>query len=176
MKELFDNDSVLKSHDQVTKRITLSEEDNNQYVIVGGLPNNAFTVKLDIEKRNYKVKSRYLRKGAKFIHKGCDYVLFIPDRSLALIIEFKSNNAKGVLDQYKSSEIFLEYVQSLYNFREIVSINYTFKYVLFSTNAKHQVFLTEEKPMESLKTDRKGDLQTIYCYGMPERIHLNKLL
>ncbi len=87
MKDIFCNVEVTQNFDQKKNEILLKEDETNQKILIGGIPNDAILLKLDIDKREYKRKSMYLRRETPIIHKGCDYCLIIPSQQKIILFE-----------------------------------------------------------------------------------------
>ena len=175
MKEIFCNEQVVQDFDQFAGELRLQEEATKQSITIGGVPNNAILLKLDIDRRNYKVRSAYLRRGLEFIHKGCDYCLILPDRNLAILFELKSNNPKGYADQFIASELFIEYCVKLWNKLNCINLTFEFKRILLSP--KYNYNYTRNSELHTLnKTDRCNNEVRVYSPGFPLRMRLEKVL
>jgi hypothetical protein len=176
MKEIFCDEEVLQAFDEDNQTMILKEEDNNQYITIGGIPKDAILLKLDVDKIGYKQKSKYLRRGVTFIHKGCDYCLVMPTQNLILLFELKSlkPKEKNYIEQFVASEIFITYCKNLHDYKNKLISNYTFKRVLLST--KYNYGLTNNSVIDISKVDNYGNTISIITPGFPPRIRLEKLL
>ncbi|ATA67647.1 hypothetical protein CGC48_02750 [Capnocytophaga cynodegmi] len=171
MKDIFCDKKVIKGIDSNNKEIILKE--GKQQIIVGGIPDNAILIKLDIEERYYKQKSFYLKKGIKFIHKGCDYVLILENEAKIILFELKSNNTKGYVDQFIASEIFMKYCSELYFYISNRNIEYKFHRILFSYKYNN----TKSNNIIELKVKDKNENEVIVnAVGFPSRIRLQKII
>lgn len=177
MKEIFCDVEVIQDFDEHNQTMVLKEEENNQYITVGGIPNDSILLKLDVDKKEYKQKSKYLRRGIEFIHKGCDYCLIIPSQNLILLFELKSlkPKVKNYVEQFIASEIFINYCKNLNDYKLGIQSDYTYKRILLST--KYNYGLTTSKAIIDIsKTDVYGNLIKIITPGFPANIRLEKLL
>ncbi len=112
-----------------------------------------------------------------FIHKGCDYCLIIPSQEQIILFELKSMKpkVKDYVDQFKASEIFINYCNNLSNYKNCTLTNYTYKRILLSP--KYNVGLTGNiKVIDISKTDSCGTTISIKTPGFPSRIRLEKLI
>jgi hypothetical protein len=176
MREIFCDVEVIQSFDQISQTMVLKEEDNNQYITIGGIPVDAILLKLDVDKLEYKQKSKYLRRGATFIHKGCDYCLILPSEKLIVLFELKSlkPKVKNYVEQFVASEIFVNYCKNLYDYTNKSYSTFTYKRVLLST--KYNYGLTAKSVIDISKTDNYGNIINIVTPGFPPRIRLEKLI
>ena len=175
MREIFCDIEVLQGIDELNCEITLKEEENNQKIVIGGIPANAILLKLDVSKNQYKQKSFYLRRGKEFIHKGCDYVLILPDQSKIILIELKSlkPKEKRFVDQFRASEIFMNYCINLNEYIKNEEKEYEFHRILLSTKYDN----TTSKGILDLTTnDQNGNEIVIKSPGFPHQIKLQKLI
>lgn len=175
MKELFCNKQVIQDFDQLAGEIRLKEEKTGQTIIISGIPANAILLKLDVDRRDYKVRSAYLRREVEFIHKACDYCLILPDKNLIILFELKSNKPKGYVDQFIVSELFIEYCVKLWNKLKCTNSTFEFKRILLSDKFNYNY--TSSKELHALnKTDRCKNEVRIYSPGFPQRMRLEKVL
>jgi hypothetical protein len=176
MKEIFCDVEVIQGFDELNQTMILKEEDNNQFITIGGIPVDAVLLKLDVDKTGYKQKSKYLRRGATFIHKGCDYCLILPTQNLIILFELKSlkPKEKHYTEQFIASEIFINYCKNLSDYKNSTITNYTFKRVLLCT--KYNYLLTNRSVIDISKEDNYGNTISIITPGFPQRIRLEKLL
>ena len=175
MREIFCDAEVLQGIDDIKCEVTLKEEENNQKIVIGGIPPNAILIKLDVAKNNYKQKSFYLKRGKEFIHKGCDYVLILPDQSKIILIELKSlkPKEKRFVDQFRASEIFMKYCIDLNRYIKDEAKEYEFHRILLSTKYDN----TTSKGILDLTTkDQNGNEIVIKSPGFPHQIKLHKLI
>ena len=175
MREIFCDTEVLQGIDDLKCEITLKEEENNQKIVIGGIPPNAILIKLDVSKTAYKQKSFYLRRGKEFRHKGCDYVLILPDQNKIILIELKSlkPKEKRFVDQFRASEIFMNYCINLNRYIKDEDKEYEFHRILLSTKYDN----TTSKGIIDLTTkDQNGNDITIKSPGFPHQIKLQKLI
>ncbi len=176
MKEIFCDAEVIQGFDERNQTMILKEEDNNQYITIGGIPIDSTLLKLDVDKTGYKQKSQYLRRGASFIHKGCDYCLIIPSMHLIILFELKSlkPKEKHYTEQFIASEIFINYCKKLSDYKNSTTSNYSFKRVLLST--KYNYGLTNKSVIDISKIDKNGKTIHIVTPGFPTKIRLERLL
>lgn len=177
MKDIFCNVEVTQNFDQKKNEILLKEDETNQKILIGGIPNDAILLKLDIDKREYKRKSMYLRRETPIIHKGCDYCLIIPSQQKIILFELKSMKPKekDYVNQFVVSEIFVKYCNELSNYINKSSNSYSFKRILLSP--KYNIVFTSPKKLQDISTsDRCGNLIEIKSPGFPDKIRLEKLL
>lgn len=175
MREIFCNEQVIQDFDQVTGELRLQEETTGQSITIGGIPNNAILLKLDVDGPNYKVRSAYLRRGVEFIHKGCDYCLILPDQNLIVLFELKSKNPKGYADQFVASELFIDYCIKLWNKFNCTNSTFEFRRILLSP--KFNYSYTNNKELHTLtKPDKCNNDIRIYSPGFPPRMRLEKIL
>lgn len=175
MKEIFCNKRVVQGFDQARHELQLKEELTGQSITIGDIPDDAILLKLDVDKKEYKVRSAYLRSGQKFIHKGCDYCLILPSSGLALLFELKSNNPRGYADQFVASQIFIEYCVNLWNSFHCDAISLSFKRVLLSP--KYNRTFTGQKTLHQLTPpDKCGNEVACISPGFPERLRLSKII
>ncbi|WP_375182244.1 hypothetical protein [Chryseobacterium sp.] len=175
MREVFCDREVLQGIDQIKKEITLKEDENNQKIIIGGIPDNAILLKLDVDKKEYKQKSFYLKRGKDFIHKGCDYVLILPDFKKIILLELKSAKPKEkrYVDQFRASEIFMNYCNSLNSYINNSTIEYEFHRILFSYKNNNT---TSSGIIDLTTKDQNNNEIVIKSPGFPNRIKLQKLV
>jgi len=177
MREVFCDVEVIQSFDQLNQTMVLKEEDNKQMITIGGIPVDSILLKLDVDKPEYKQKSKYLKRGESFIHKGCDYCLIIPSQQQIILFELKSMKpkVKDYVDQFMASEIFIKYCNSLSNYKSCTVTNYTYKRILLSP--KYNIGLTgKSKVIDISKTNSCGILISIKTPGFPNSIRLEKLI
>lgn len=175
MKEIFCSEQVVQGVDQLKNEIILKEDENNQKIIVGGIPADAILIKLDVNLRNYKQKSFYLKRGKNFIHKGCDYALILESHQKIILFELKSEKLKRsrYVDQFRASEIFLKYCNELNSYINNNLIEYEFHRILFCYKNNN----TTSKGIINLTTnDKNGNEIVIKSPGFPDRIKIQKLL
>lgn len=176
MIDLFCNTHVIQAFDQLRGEMRLTEDATGQVITIGGIPNNAILLKLDVDRpREYKVRSAYLRRGLEFIHKGCDYCLILPDLNRAILFELKSQNPKGYANQFVVSELFIEYCSNLWNKYSCGNSSLTFTRILLSPRFNVQ-FTKTGKPLRLLKPDRCQNEIEIFTPGFPNRLRLDRLL
>lgn len=88
---------------------------------------------------DYKHKiSEYINKNCKNITKGCDAIIYaeLLGKHYILICELKSDHPRGCDLQFKSSKIFIDYLNNLLNeFGECFIENPNIEYILFSTKS-----------------------------------------
>lgn len=175
MREIFCNAFVLQDFDHARGEMQLKEEETGQNIIVGGIPNDAILLKLDVSRKPYKVRSIYLRSGLEFIHKGCDYCLILPSLNLALLFELKSMRPKGYADQFVASELFVDYCVKLWNRFSCNHFAIDYRRILLSP--KFDRFFTSHREVHKFTVpDRcNNDIQVI-SPGFPTRVRLEKLL
>lgn len=177
MKEIFCNTHVIQNFDTEKGILNLKEKTTkvDQSILISGIPDDAILLKLDVGRPNYKVRSAYLRVGHKFIHKGCDYCLILPQRNLAILFELKSKRPKGYVDQFNASQIFIEYCLKLWNTLHCNTQELNFKRILFTKNPSYR--LTDSRRLIKIeKWDRCNERIEIFSPGFPHRIRLEKLL
>ena len=177
MKDIFCDVEVIKSFDQKNKTMILKEDETNQKILIKGIPADAILLKLDVDKKEYKRKSMYLKRETPIIHKGCDYCLIIPSQQIIILFELKSKKPreKDYVNQFVASEIFVKYCNELSNYINISSDCYSFKRILLSP--KYNIVFTSSKKLQDISTsDRCGNSILIKSPGFPERIRLEKLL
>lgn len=175
MRDIFCNVRVLQGFDQLQGKMVLTEEDTGQSIEIGGIPENAILLKLDVDRAAYKIRSSYFRRGLEFIHKGCDYCLILPDTNRAILFELKSNNPKGYANQFVASELFIEYCSKLWNKFNCSNLTLDFTRVLLSPKYSPQ-FTTTGKVMRMTRPDRCANDVEIITPGFPNRIRLERLL
>ena len=175
MKDIFCDSYVLQAFDQARGEMQLKEDATGQSIIVGGVPNNAILLKLDVDRKQYKVRSAYLRSGLEFIHKGCDYCLILPDQNLALLFELKSMNPKGYANQFVASELFIEYCVKLWNKFNCNNVALDFKRVLLSPKFNRS-FTNHREVHKLCIPDRCNNDVNIISPGFPSRVRLEKLI
>lgn len=174
MKELFCQEEVVQDFDQLSGEVRLAEDSTNQHITIGGVPEDAILLKLDVDKPNYKLRSAYLKRGLAFIHKGCDYVLILPELRKIILFELKSNSPKGYADQFVASELFLNYCIQLWNKLKCIDSDFEFKRILLTP--KFNYSFTNRKMHKLTKNERCKEKVKIYSPGFPKRIRLEKLL
>ncbi|EMY3555016.1 hypothetical protein [Flavobacterium psychrophilum] len=177
MREIFCDVEVIQSFDVLNKTMILKEIDTNQEILIGGIPVDSLLLKLDVEKREYKRKSMYLKRDTPFIHKGCDYCLIIPSQEKIILFELKSlkPKEKDYVNQFIASEIFIEYCSKLSNHINCSEINYTFQRILLSP--KYNIGFTSTTRIQDISTsDKCGNPIEIRTPGFPNRIRLEKLI
>jgi len=175
MKEIFCDKYVLQNFDQEQSEVKLKEDITGQSIIIGGVPSNSILLKLDVERKGYKVRSQYLRSGKEFIHKGCDYCLILPEKEIALLFELKSEKPKGYIDQFIASELFIEYCMNLWNKLSCKSTKLSFIRVLLSP--KYNIQYTNSKEVFKFQKEDRCKLNiNIISPGFPERVRLEKLI
>lgn len=175
MKEFFCEREVLQGIDELNCEITLREEENNQKILIGGIPANAILIKLDVSKTHYKQKSFYLRRGKNFIHKGCDYVIILPDQNIIVLIELKSlkPKAKRYIDQFRASEFFMNYCINLNEYLNNEVKEYEFHRILLSARYDNT---TSRGILDLTTEDQNGNKIVIKSPGFPHQIKLQKLI
>lgn len=176
MRNIFDVD-IIQDFDQEKGQIVLKEEDNQQKIKIRGIPSDAILLKLDVDKKDYKRKSMYLKREAPFIHKGCDYCLIIPSLQKILLFELKSTKPKekNYVEQFIASEIFINYCLELYSYIGCSKINFEYRRILLSTKYNHN-FTSNKKIQDIDKTNKCGSLIKIKTPGFPDKINIQKLL
>ncbi|PWK27276.1 hypothetical protein LV89_01589 [Arcicella aurantiaca] len=177
MKDIFCDVEVIQSFDQINHIMKLKEEDTNQEISIGGIPDDAILLKLDIDKKEYKRKSMYLKRETPIIHKGCDYCLIIPSQQTIILFELKSMKPKekDYVNQFVASEIFIKYCNELSNYINKSSDCFSFKRILLSP--KYNITFTSSKKLQDISTsDKCGKSIEIKSPGFPDRIRLEKLL
>ncbi len=177
MREVFCENEVIQSYDQLNHTMVLREEENKQMITIGGIPTDSILLKLDVNKPEYKQKSKYLKREQSFIHKTCDYCLIIPSLQQIILFELKSMKpkVKDYVDQFIASELFINYCNNLSNYKSCTETNYTFKRILLSP--KYNYGLTEKsKVIDISKPNSCGVTISIKTPGFPNRIRLEKLL
>ena len=177
MKDIFCDVEVIQSFDQKNHTMTLKEDETNQKILIGGIPDDAILLKLDVDKREYKRKSMYLKRQTPIIHKGCDYCLIIPSQQKIILFELKSMKPKkkDFVDQFVASEIFVKYCSELSNYINESSDCYSFKRILLSPKY-NIVFTSSEKLQDIPALDKCGKSIEIKSPGFPNQIRLEKLL
>ncbi|MEI7424263.1 MAG: hypothetical protein WCK18_19325 [Prolixibacteraceae bacterium] len=177
MKDVFCDVEVIQSFDQFNHTMVLKEDENRQLITIGGIPDGSILLKLDVNKPEYKQKSKYLKRGEPFIHKGCDYCLIIPSKDLIILFELKSMKpkVKDYVDQFVASEIFIRYCNNLSNYKNCTLKKYTFKRILLSP--KYNYGLTGQSHVIDIsKNNSCGEKIKIKTPGFPHRIRLEKLI
>lgn len=177
MRDVFCDVKVIQNFDQLSQTMVLKEDENNQAILIGGIPVDSTLLKLDVDNpTSYKQKSQYLRRGQTFIHKGCDYCLIIPSLSIIILFELKSMKpkVKDYVDQFMASEIFINYCKNLSDYKDKIESDYTFKRVLLSP--KYNYGLTTSSILDISKENSVGKTIKIITPGFPTRIRLEKLL
>ncbi|MCU0467921.1 MAG: hypothetical protein MUF58_04905 [Arcicella sp.] len=177
MKDIFCDVEVVKNFDNIKKIMILREEETNQEIEIGGIPDDAILLKLDIDKKEFKRKSMYLKRETPIIHKGCDYCLIIPSEKVIILFELKSNRPreKDYVNQFMVSEIFIKYCNELGNYLNKTTDYYEFKRILLSP--KYNIVFTSRTKLQDISTsDRCGNPIQIKSPGFPDRIRLEKLL
>jgi len=175
MKEIFCDKAVLVDFDEQNHTALLKEDSTRQKLIVSGIPPDSVLLKLDVDKRGYKLKSNYFKPRTPFVHKGCDYCLIMPSANTVILFELKSDKPKGYVDQFIASEIFMEYSFRLNEYIDCCGYEFRYIYVLLST--KDNVLLTEiSKVFEKKYCDKCGREIVIKRPGFPKGININKLL
>lgn len=172
MRDIFCDVHVLKNIDQLKGEINLKEEDTGQSIIIGGIPENAVLLKLDVDKKGYKKRSAYLRSSCEFIHQGCDYCLILPDFSQAFLFELKSQRPKGYADQFVAAELFIEYCCNLWNKLQCNNTSLVFTRILLSPHFNS----TSGDIIKLTKPDRCNNDIEILTPGFPNRIRLERFL
>lgn len=178
MIDIFCDVEVIQNFDQLNQTIVLKEDDTKQSITIGGIPNDSILLKLDVDKPEYKQKSKYLKRGEPFIHKGCDYCLIIPSQQLIILFELKSMKPKekNFIDQFKASEIFINYCNNLSNYKSCTVTNYTFKRILLSPKFNNRL-TSSRRIMDISSVDRCGNNIEIKTPGFPPTgIRLEKLI
>jgi hypothetical protein len=177
MRELFCDVEVIQDFDRLNQTLVLKEEENNQSVTIKGIPPDSLLLKLDVNKKEYKRRSIYLRREAPFIHKGCDYCLIIPSRNTIVLFELKSlkPKEKDFVAQFAASEIFINYCTELYDFIKCSNSIYRYKRILLSPKYNNS-FTSSRKIQDISKTNKCGKTVEIKTPGFPYRINLEKLL
>ena len=176
MRDIFCDVEVLQNFDQENQTMILKEEENNQSITIGGIPDDAVLLKLDVAKQGYKQKSQYLRRGTTFIHKGCDYCLILPTLNLIILFELKSlkPKVKNYVDQFVASEIFINYCKNLHDYTSKSHSAFTYKRILLSE--KYNYGNTTNSVKDISKTDNYGNSINIITPDFPARIRLEKLI
>lgn len=177
MKDVFCDKEVIQSFDELNQTMILKEIETNQEILIGGIPLDSILLKLDIDKREYKRKSMYLKRDTPIIHKGCDYCLIIPSQSKIILFELKSfkPKEKDYVNQFVASQVFMEYCNKLSNYINNINIDYTFQRILLSP--KYNIGFTNQNRMQDISTtDNCGKPIDIKTPGFPNRIRLEKLL
>ena len=59
MREIFCDIEVIQSFDQLNQTMVLREDENRQLITIGGIPVDSILLKLDVDKPEYKQKSKY---------------------------------------------------------------------------------------------------------------------
>ncbi len=177
MREIFCDVEVIQCIDQLNQTMVLKEEENKQMITIGGVPPDSILLKLDVSKSEYKQKSKYLKRGEPFIHKGCDYCLIIPSRQVIVLFELKSlkPKVKDYVDQFMASEIFINYCNNLSNYKNCTHFSYQFNRVLLSS--KYNYGLTSKSKVIAIyHTNSCGEKIEIKTPGFPNSIRLEKLI
>lgn len=177
MKDIFCDVEVIQSFDQKNHTIVLKEDETNQKILIGGIPDDSVLLKLDVDKKEYKRKSMYLKRETPIIHKGCDYCLIVPSQQIIILFELKSMKPKekDYVNQFVASEIFVKYCSELSNYVNKSCDCYTFKRILLSP--KYNIVFTSSKKLQDISTsDNCGNLIEIKSPGFPDKIRLEKLL
>lgn len=177
MREIFCDKEVIQNFDLLNQTMILKEIETSQEILIGGIPIDAILIKLDVDKREFKRKSIYLKRDTPFIHKGCDYCLIIPSQEKIILFELKSlkPKVKEYVNQFIASEIFIEYCSKLSNYISCSTINYTFQRILLST--KYNYGFTSSNRIQDISTsDSCGNSIEIKTPGFPARIRLEKLI
>lgn len=175
MRQIFCENSVLLDFDQQTHTALLKEDSTRQKIVLSGIPSDSVLLKLDVDKKGYKLKSGYFNSHARFIHKGCDYCLIMPSREVVVLFELKSDRPKGYVEQFVVSRIFMEYAFRLSGYIDCCNYNYRYIFVLLST--KDNIIYTEvSKVSEKKCPDRCGNEIVIKRPGFPKGINIDKLL
>jgi hypothetical protein len=177
MKDIFCDVEVIQSFDHKNHTMILKEDETNQKILIGGVPADAILLKLDVDKKEYKRKSMYLKRETPIIHKGCDYCLIIPSQQVIILFELKSMKPKekNYVSQFVASEIFVKYCNELSNYINKSSDYYSFKRILLSP--KYNIPFTSPKKLQDISTsDICGNSIEIKSPGFPDRIRLEKLL
>lgn len=178
MREVFCDVEVIQHFDQLNQTMVLKEEETKQSIAISGIPLDSILLKLDINKPEYKQKSKYLKRGESFIHKGCDYCLIIPSQQLIVLFELKSMKPKEkhFIDQFKASEIFINYCNNLSNYKNCTVINYAFKRILLSPRYNNRL-TSSRRIMDISSVDNCGNNIEIKTPGFPPTgIRLEKLI
>ena len=177
MKDIFCDIEVVQSYDEDKDIMFLREEETNYEIEIGGIPKGAILLKLDVNKRDYKRKSMYLKRETPIIHKGCDYCLIIPSVQIIVLFELKSLKPKEKIyvDQFIASEIFINYCNELSGYLNFTKIQYSYKRILLSPKY-NTIFTDRNKTLDISTKDRIGNLVEIKTPGFPNRIRLEKLL
>ena len=180
MREIFCDVEVIQSFDQLNQTMVLKEEATKQSITISGIPIDSILLKLDVDKPEYKQKSKYLKRGESFIHKGCDYCLIIPSQHLIILFELKSMKPKEkhYIDQFKASEIFINYCNNLSNYKNCTVTKYNYKRILLSPSPKYiNRFTNPNRIMDISSTDTCGNTIEIKTPGFPPTgIRLEKLI
>lgn len=180
MREIFCDVEVVQNFDQLNQTMVLKEEETKQSITISGIPVDSILLKLDVDKPEYKQKSKYLKRGESFIHKGCDYCLIIPSQQLIVLFELKSMKPKEkhFIDQFRASEIFMNYCNNLYNYKKCSVTNYNFKRILLSPSHKYINRFTDSKRIMDISSkDSCGNEIEIKTPGFPPTgIRLEKLI
>lgn len=177
MREIFCDKEVIQNFDLLNQTMILKEIETSQEILIGGIPIDAILIKLDVDKREFKRKSIYLKRDTPFIHKGCDYCLIIPSQEKIILFELKSlkPKVKEYVNQFIASEIFIEYCSKLSNYISCSTINYKFQRILLST--KYNYGFTSSNRIQDISTsDSCGNSIEIKTPGFPARIRLEKLI
>ncbi|NTW33759.1 MAG: hypothetical protein HGB12_14255 [Bacteroidetes bacterium] len=175
MREIFSDREVLLEFDQKQQTALLKEELTGQAVVVSGIPLDGILLKLDVDKKGYKLRSSYFNSKMTFIHKGCDYCLIMPSRQAVVFFELKSDRPKGYVDQFFASKIFMDYSFRLSGYMNCCDYDYGYVYVLFCT--KNNVLLTSVSKVMQKKIENKcGKEIVVKMPGFPKGINIDKLL
>ncbi len=177
MRNIFCDQEVIQSFDELNQTMILKEIETSQEILVGGIPLDSILLKLDVDKREYKRKSMYLRRETPIIHKGCDYCLIIPSQAKIILFELKSlkPKEKDYVNQFVASQAFIEYCNKLSSYINGLTIDYTYQRILLSP--KYNVGFTTSRRIQDISTtDKCGNPIEIKTPGFPNKIRLEKLL
>ena len=174
MKDIF-NEDIFQEINTNENSVILEEKEAKCAFKLYNIPQNAFLIKLDINKQPFKQHSIYLKKGKEIIHKGCDYCLICIEQKKIYFFELKSNKPKvtDFTNQLIVSKIFIEYCIDLYNHISPIEINFDYEFILWSSKYNYQN--TKNKYIE-IDPDKYKSKIKIKAIGSPERISLNKLI
>lgn len=131
------NDRKIKKNSNI---LVITEEDSGAKCKAVKIKTNSKTFCLMLDKKNEKV-TNILRPKAKGINKINDACLFFicKDKLYAVLIELKSNDASGHLEQIASGKNFVKYLfeqLKLFNSRKFGNVNIGYIAILFRLSSK----------------------------------------